>query len=418
MDSRDFSDSVKLEIIKQNLEKYNGQIHCDLCKKQLNSINECHFDHIFPFAKGGKSTLSNCQILCVDCNLKKNDKLMQDFILEEKARRFLSGGDVNNIDTQTASDKKSTASSKMTKELFDQKVKAFIDKKGDIHKVDFSREYNNLPSIHYVHIYYGDINNLKKAFGIIDLSNNWDRESIKNAICNYLKENNEIAQKDLTKSNNLPSLPCILKYYPEYKNFTDIKKYLCNLEVQEPWNVENCIKAGKEFIKTHRIITQKDFSSANHLPTMKVIVRLFGSLENYQKSIGSEITKRNTLISKNDIQNAVETFFGNDNRIIDSQNAFFESFPYSPSTIYKRYGSFSEFCNEYGITVINAKKAKYTKREVDDAICNWVKNGNTIPLAKELSSKGLPSLSVILKYYENWKEPFLLYQKIVEEIKR
>ena len=74
MSNRDFSDSIKLEVIKANLEKYNGKICCEVCGTQLSSIKDCHFDHIHPFAKGGKSTLENCQLLCADCNLKKNDK--------------------------------------------------------------------------------------------------------------------------------------------------------------------------------------------------------------------------------------------------------------------------------------------------------------------------------------------------------
>ena len=78
MSNRDFSDSIKLEVIKANLEKYNGKICCEVCGAQLSSIKDCHFDHIHPFAKGGKSTLENCQLLCADCNLKKNDKELKD----------------------------------------------------------------------------------------------------------------------------------------------------------------------------------------------------------------------------------------------------------------------------------------------------------------------------------------------------
>ena len=75
MSNRDFSDTVKLEIIKANLEKNNGTICCEICGSKLVSIKECHFDHIQPFAKGGKSTLDNCQLLCVNCNLKKTTKI-------------------------------------------------------------------------------------------------------------------------------------------------------------------------------------------------------------------------------------------------------------------------------------------------------------------------------------------------------
>ena len=62
------------KLIKANLEKHNGKICCELCGNNLSSIKECHFDHVYPFVKGGKSTLENCQLLCAACNLKKNDK--------------------------------------------------------------------------------------------------------------------------------------------------------------------------------------------------------------------------------------------------------------------------------------------------------------------------------------------------------
>ena len=74
MSKTDFSDSVKLGTITNNLRKNNGEIHCAICGTKPSSIQECHFDHIFPFAKGGRSTAENCQILCTACNLKRQIK--------------------------------------------------------------------------------------------------------------------------------------------------------------------------------------------------------------------------------------------------------------------------------------------------------------------------------------------------------
>lgn len=417
MGNRDFSDAVKLEVIKNNLGSNNDEIHCEVCGKKLSSISECHFDHIAPYAKGGKSILSNCQILCIACNLRKNDKELKDFVLEERAKRFLTGDslyDVNNGSVGETPEK----SQKMTKELFDKLIGDFINRKGNIYKVDFGREYNHLPSIHYVRQYYGDLNSLKKAFGVEDLSNNWNRETIKTALNDYVLANGSIVQKDLTKANGLPSMPCILNYYPEYKSFTDIKRGLCSLDVPDQWTRENAISAGKGFVAIHGKIVEKDLRAANHLPTSRVIYRLFGSLANYQEIIGAEISQKNDYISKQEIDRAVDSYFDGKERIIESQKVFFETFSYSPSTIWKRYGTFAEFCREYGIHVVNSKKAKYTKREVDDAISNWIKAGNKIPRAKDLSRLGLPSQSVILKFYEDWKDPFFLYEKIYEEIRR
>ena len=420
MNTREFSDTVKLDVIKANLDKYNGQICCEVCGNRLSSIKECHFDHIHPFAKGGKSIIENCQLLCADCNLKKTDKALKEFILEEKAKSFLNGGSLADIeqkneDIPDASDKKQEV---MTKERFDKIVGAFIERKGKINKVDFSREYNRLPSIRYVNQYYGGLTNLKKAFGIEDLSYNWNRESIREALVSFVAQHGDIFQKDMTKSNKLPSLPCVLSYYPEYKSFTDIKKGLCGLDIPIDWTKENAIEYGKKFARKTGRITQKDLKAKNKLPAANVIYRLFGSMANYQAAVGTVITEINEFISKEEITKEVEKFFEGKERIIESPKAFYEVFGISQSTISKRYGTFVAFCEEQSIKVLVSKKAKYTKREVDDIISKWVKDGKDIPVAKELTKHGLPSMSVILKYYENWKEPFLIYKKLYEELNR
>lgn len=416
MSNRDFSDSVKLAAITDNLRLNNGEICCAVCGKKLLSIQECHFDHIFPFAKGGNSSLDNCQILCVSCNLKKNDKEMNDFLLEEKAKQFFAGKTEtisNHIDEpQTTFD---SSQNSMTKELFDQSISDFIARKGNINKVDFSREYNHLPSIHYMKKYYGDLNSLKKAFGIEDLSANWNRETIKTALDQYVEQHGDLLQKDLTKENNLPSIPCILNYYPEYRCFTDIKQKMYGLHIRNKWDKETVIQAGKEYVQKHGKITESSLRSENNLPSTQIIYRYFGSLTDYQEAVGSEISQRNEFISERDIEIAINRYFGTEERKVESQKVFFSTFPYSPSTILKRFGSFSSFCNKYGIIVAKTKKAKYSRQEVDDAIAKWVKNNKGIPRSKELSRFGLPSMSVIMKYYENWKEPFIFYQKLYDK---
>lgn len=418
MSNRDFSDSAKLEVITENLAKNNGQIQCEICGKKLSSIADCHFDHIEPYAKGGKSTADNCQILCISCNLSKTDKEMKDFLLEEKARRFFAGESIDANVSEIAENEHKLDSDGMSKEQFDKQIANFIKKKGDIHKVDFGRTYNNLPSIHYVRKYYGDLNSLKKAFGIEDLSYSWNRDTIKMALVNYVLQHGTIGQKDMKKENKLPSVPCVLAHYPEYKNFTDIKRGLCNLDVPEEWTVENVTASAREYVKKHGRVTQKDLRAANNLPAAKVIERLFGSFSAFQEAVGSEISIKHEFATKEDISRAVDTYFNGKERIVESSKVFFDSFQYSPSTIHKRYGSFAVFFMEQGIQVINSKKAKYSKREVDDAISNWVKAGNGIPAAKDLYQLGLPSREVIRKFYEDWKEPFVLYEKLYEEVSR
>lgn len=420
--NRDFSDSAKLSTITENLRKNNGEIHCAICGVKLSSINECHFDHVFPFAKGGKSTADNCQILCIDCNLKKNDKEMQDFLLEEKAKRFFAGetglDSAQEPSIESLSESTERLQDGMSKEVFDQIIKDFINKTGDIHKVDFGREYNHLPSIHFVKKYYGDLRTLKNAFGVEDLSANWDRETIRVALITYIEQYGDILQKDLTKKNKLPSLPCILSYFPEYKNFTDIKKNMLGLAVRSNWDYQSVLQAGKDYVAKHGKITESSLRAENNLPTSKVVYNFFGSLANYQQAVGSQITQKNDYISEEEMEKAVNQYFGDNERVVDSMKQFLESFPYSASTIHKRFGSFPGFCQRFNITVKQSKKAKYTKQEVDNTVAEWIKSGKEMPAAKELSKLGLPSMSVILKYYEDWKEPFVLYRKLFDKLNK
>lgn len=425
--NRDFSDSIKLEVIKDNLKRNNGSICCETCKAKLVSIDECHFDHIYPFAKGGKSTLENCQILCSECNLRKNDKELQDFMLEEKAKQFLAGVQLGNSQTENDIVKKTAVEPnsipnqplRLTKEEFDAEIQRFIEKKGDIHKVDFTRAYNKLPSVWYVREYYGDLNSLKKAFGIEDLSQNWTRERIKQALLEYVSIHGDVSEKELKKKNKLPSYPCILKYYSEYKSFSDFKKEVLGIKnVYKVWTREEALAAGKSFVSRHGSLSEKDLKAKNGLPTSKVIYTHFGTLANFQKLIGAEVHKVNELLTKRQVTDAVDHYFGDKERIIESRQEFFKTFTYSASSIHRLFGPFLKFCAENNITVINAKKASYSKKEIDDAIHGWIFSGNGIPKSTELTKQGLPSIGSIMKYYENWKEPFVLYKKIYDEANR
>lgn len=79
-----------------------------------------------------------------------------------------------------------------------------------------------------------------------------------------------------------------------------------------------------------------------------------------------------------------------------------------------RFGSFDSFLEQANITIIKSKKAKYTKQEVDEIILSYLKAGNPIPSAeKTLSSLHLPSASTILRFYDDWKEPFIIFEKMI-----
>ena len=416
MNDRLFSEGVQYQAVLSNLEKNNGQLKCAFCGKSLTSKSECHFDHILAYAKGGKSTLDNCQILCMDCNLSKSDKEMHDFLLEEKAKRFMSGENIDNS-VSPASQPSSIVNEKMTKENFDTIVGEFIREKGNIKKVDFTRDKNGLPSVAYVTKYYGSMNELKLAFGI-KLDVVWNRDNIWERLVEYSKINPEFKQKDLVKANNLPSLPCILSYYPEYKNFSDVKMALGLKLNYELWSKEKVVVACKKYLKTHNKITLRDLCKENGLPTAKVIYNFFGTMQNFQEEIGSEVSKRQEFISREEILSATEDLVCKVGATFESRNAFLEEFPYSLSVIMNRFGSFDSFIEQSNIKLLNTKKAKYSKQEVDESVLTYLKDGNSIPTsAKQLSSLNLPSSSTILRFYDDWKEPFVVFLKMINMTK-
>ena len=69
---------LKWSEIKKLLEiqKYKC-INCGVCIKQKS-----HADHIMPVALGGKSIISNTQMLCPLCNIKKSNKHPIDWAIE------------------------------------------------------------------------------------------------------------------------------------------------------------------------------------------------------------------------------------------------------------------------------------------------------------------------------------------------
>lgn len=62
--------------------------HCCNCGKDLTNITSrreiCHYDHIIPLKQGGINDVSNLQLLCSDCNLKKGGKNIYTSSLYEK----------------------------------------------------------------------------------------------------------------------------------------------------------------------------------------------------------------------------------------------------------------------------------------------------------------------------------------------
>lgn len=64
---RTFDDKTKATV-------YERQDHkCAICNKEFER-NKMHADHITPWSDGGSTDIDNCQMLCIDCNLKKSNK--------------------------------------------------------------------------------------------------------------------------------------------------------------------------------------------------------------------------------------------------------------------------------------------------------------------------------------------------------
>lgn len=75
LDSKRFFTRDDKKHLIENLEqgKSKGKRVCPNCKKEF-TFDELEIDHIKPWSKGGATTLSNAQLLCKSCNVKKSNK--------------------------------------------------------------------------------------------------------------------------------------------------------------------------------------------------------------------------------------------------------------------------------------------------------------------------------------------------------
>ena len=64
---RQFDKAIKRKIWNVQERK------CNYCENEL-AFTEAHADHIKPWSEGGKTEETNCQVLCIQCNLKKSNK--------------------------------------------------------------------------------------------------------------------------------------------------------------------------------------------------------------------------------------------------------------------------------------------------------------------------------------------------------
>lgn len=60
------------QFIKRQLIERDGAM-CALCGRPILDMKDCTVDHIRPRAKGGLTTIDNCQLAHRECNRKKGD---------------------------------------------------------------------------------------------------------------------------------------------------------------------------------------------------------------------------------------------------------------------------------------------------------------------------------------------------------
>lgn len=51
---------------------------CHLCRGEIASLDDLHFDHVIPLVRGGEHSMSNIKPAHAACNLRKSDKLIEE----------------------------------------------------------------------------------------------------------------------------------------------------------------------------------------------------------------------------------------------------------------------------------------------------------------------------------------------------
>ncbi len=83
----DFKSTLRQHHIKRERNLMSQKLRDKILKRDNNTCQICglympfgsgaQIDHIIPVSKGGKTTLSNLQVLCANCNREKSDKIIK-----------------------------------------------------------------------------------------------------------------------------------------------------------------------------------------------------------------------------------------------------------------------------------------------------------------------------------------------------
>lgn len=88
-----FNEDDKLRLLSEKAPDENGLYECEDCHQHFRA-KELTVDHIRPWSLGGRTELSNAQLLCRACNSRKNNKLYRQ---EYEAFIVIDCADIRNV---------------------------------------------------------------------------------------------------------------------------------------------------------------------------------------------------------------------------------------------------------------------------------------------------------------------------------
>lgn len=71
---RFFNQNDKMELFLKEKNKNNAHIECPLCSQPIYDIDLAEVDHVIPWSKGGRTEISNGQLVHATCNRLKSNK--------------------------------------------------------------------------------------------------------------------------------------------------------------------------------------------------------------------------------------------------------------------------------------------------------------------------------------------------------